>query len=472
MPLIETKRLKGNFLGPRIFALFLPEIKELLESKNLNQLKELLKTIPSIDLSEGWIYLEEQEKIIVFKLLSFKKAVEVFEDLKFSEQKFLLDNLENVEIIPILNEMSPDERAELFKDLPPKIVKKLFSVMKKEEVEDVRKLLTFEEGTAGSLMNTEFVELKKEMTARRAILRVQESQKAGQTKTIYSLYVTDDQHHLTGGLTLQELITAPPDILIKDIMADMRAIKIDINTPKEEVAKVFSRYDLLDAPVVDQEDRLVGIITIDDVIDLIHKETTKEIYEIGKMRPAGGREIRYATATVKEVIRRRAGWLILLLFFHIFSSGILKSFEHALTTVVALAFFIPMLLDTGGNAGAQTAITIIRSFAIGDVSFKNIWRVARLEIISSVIMSIIVGLVAFLRAYWLEQEIFISLVVGITMMTIVLVAILTGFCLPFLAKCFRLDPAALAGPITTTVVDIVGLIVYFKIAQFFLPILR
>jgi len=472
MPVVEEKRLKRDLIGPRIFALFLPEIKELLVEKNFNQLKELLKTIPSIDLSEGWIYLESQEKIIVFKLLSFKKAIEVFEDLRFDDQEFLLNNLENTEIAPLLNEMSPDERAELFKDLPSKVVKKLFSIMKKEEVDDVRKLLTFEEGTAGALMNTEFVELKKDMTARRAILKVQESQKAGQAKSIYSVYVTDDQHHLSGGLTLQELITAPPDILIKDIMQDINAIKIDINTTKEEVAKTFSRYDLLDAPIVDGESRLVGIITIDDVVDLIHKETTKEIYEIGKMGPRGGEEIRYQQVTVLELVKRRVGWLVLLLIFHVFSGWILKNFEYALGTVVALAFFIPMLLDTGGNAGAQTSITIIRSLATGDASFKNIGHIARLEILSSFIMTLIVGTVAFLRAFWLEDSLILSLVVGITMMAIVLVAILTGMSLPFLSKRLGLDPAALAGPITTTVVDVIGLILYFKIAQFFLPALR
>jgi magnesium transporter len=321
-------------------------------------------------------------------------------------------------------------------------------------------------------MNTEFVELKKDMTARRAILRVQESQKVGQTKTIYSVYVTDDQHHLIGGLTLQELITAPPDILIKDIMGDMSAIKIDVNTTQEEVAKTFTRYDLLDAPVVDQENRLVGIITIDDVVDLIHKETTKEIYEIGKMGTRGGEEIRYQRATVLELVRRRAGWLILLLLLHIFSGWILKNFEYALGTVVALAFFIPMLLDTGGNAGAQTSITIIRSLATGDASFKNIWHIAKLEIMSSFVLCLIVGVTAFLRAFWLENSLILSLVVGITMMVIVLVAILTGMILPFLSKRMGLDPAALAGPITTTVVDVIGLIIYFKVAQLFLPVLK
>jgi len=478
MPVLES--YKNNLkvktaqraFGPNEFILFLPEIKEFLDNKDLSALKDLLKSIHSIDIAEGWGRLQLQEKIIIFKLLSSKKAVEVFEDLRFGEQSYLLNNLDNTEVAPILNEMASDERADLFKELSPKVIKKLFSLMNKEEVEDVQQLLSFEEDTAGSLMTTDFLSLKKDMTARQAIIWLQEAHKGQSAYHFYHLYVLDEQRRLIGFVDLDTLITAPPDILVKDIMFSPQTIKIGVDTPREEVAQKFSRYDLLDAPVVDSQDRILGIITIDDVVDLIYQENTRQIYEIGKMQPAGGQEIRYATTTVSEIIKRRAGWLILLLVLHVFSGWILKNFEHALSTVVALAFFIPMLLDTGGNAGAQTSITIIRSLATGDASFKNIWGIAKLEIISSLIMSIIVGLVAFMRAYWLETEFLLSLVVGITMMTVVLVAILTGFCLPFLSKRLGLDPAALAGPITTTVVDVVGLIIYFKIAQSFLPILR
>lgn len=478
MPALETyktnpksKAVQRSF-GPNEFILFLPEIKEFLAKKDLTSLKNLLKDVHSIDIADGWERIEPEEKIIIFKLLTSKKTVEVFEDLRFNEQSYLLNNLDNAEVSPILNEMASDERVDLFKELSPKVMKKLFSLMKKEEVEDVQQLLSFEEDTAGSLMTTDFLSIRKDMTARKAILWLQETHKSKSTYHFYHLYVLDEQRRLLGFVDLDTLITAPPDILVKDVMFSPQTIKIDVNMPREEVAQKFSRYDLLDAPVIDSQERLLGVITIDDVVDLIYQEDTRQMYEIGKMQPAGGREIRYATATVAELIKRRAGWLILLLVLHVFSGWILKNFEHALSTVVALVFFIPMLLDTGGNAGAQTSITIIRSLATGDASFKNIWRIARLEIISSLIMCLIVGAVAFLRAYWLEAEVFLSLVVGITMMSVVLVAIFTGFSLPFLSKRLGLDPAALAGPITTTVVDVFGLIIYFKIAQLLLPILR
>ncbi len=462
---------KQCLIRPNSFALFLPEIKECLRSKDFQQLKELLKGIHSMDLAEGWTKLEPQEKIIVFRLLSAKKAVEVFEDVRFQEQSYLLNNLENQESALIINEMASDDRARLFKDLKPKVVKKLFTVMRKEEAEDVRNLLTFKENTAGSIMTTEFVELKKTMTARQALVHLQDTYKAGQNPNLYSVYVTDDGHKLIGGLSLQMLISAPSDILIKDIMSDVDLIKMDCHILKEDVAAKFSKYDLLDAPVVDHESRLLGIITIDDVMDLIHKETTKELYEIGKMHASGGEEIRYATATVAELVRRRAGWLVVLLAFDFLTGTVLKSFEHALGSVVALTFFIPMLLDTGGNAGAQTSITIIRGLATGDVNWKNTRKVVRIEAISAVVMGLIVGVVAFLRAVILQRDFFLSLVVGSTMTFVVLLAIITGIFLPLASKRLGMDPAVLAGPITTSVVDVVGLIIYFNIAKILLPAL-
>jgi len=368
--------------------------------------------------------------------------------------------------------MASDERAELFKDLPQKVVKKLFSIMKKEEVEDVRKLLTFEEGTAGSIMTTEFVELRKDMTARRAILHIQEKQKAGQSANIYSAYVTDEEHRLIGGLSLQMLITASPDMIIKDIMTDVETVKMDVEAQEEVVTNHFSRYDLLDAPVVNAQNQLVGIITIDDVVDVMQQETTKEVYEIGKMSGKGGEEIRYAHTTARELVGRRVGWLMFLLVFDFLTATVLKTFQNSLSTVVALTFFIPMLLDTGGNAGNQTAITIIRGLAIGDVNFKNVWKVVRVEVRAAIFMGLIVGVVAYLRAVLLQGEMALALVVGLTMASVVLLAIFTGITLPLISKRLGFDPAVLAGPITTSVVDIIGLIIYFKIAEFFIPALR
>jgi magnesium transporter len=455
-----------------IFALFLPEIKELLQKKDFNGLKAFLKDVHSMDLAEGWRYLEPINKIIVFKLLSAKKAVELFENLTFSERSHILNNLNSEEVAQVLNDMAPDDRADLFKELPKKVSKKFFNLINKEKAQDLRKLLVYKEGTAGSLMTTEFVELKKDMSARQAVLSVQENLRAGHRENVYSLFVGDENHKLIGFIALQDLLKAPPDILIKDIMLSADVIKIGADMDSMEVGNWFKRYDLLDAPVVDKENVILGIITIDDIIATIEKETTKDIYSIGKMTPKGGEVISYARATVTELVKRRAGWLILLLVFDFLTGTVLKTFEATLSSVVALAFFIPMLLDTGGNAGAQTSITIIRGLATGDVNIKNVFKIIKLEFSTAFVMGLIVGGVAFLRAILLQKEFMIGIVVGLTMFLIALLAIATGIFLPLASKKVGLDPAVLAGPITTSIVDVVGLIIYFTIAQAFIPVLR
>ena len=462
----------GSRKSPNIFALFLPEIKLQIRSKDFLGLRQTLKTIHSMDLADGWKQLEPTQKIIVFRLLSNKKSVELFENLRLAEQQFIMSNLDNAEVSQIINDMAPDDRADLFKELPPKISKKLFKLVNKEEAQDLQELLEYKEGTAGSLMTTDVVELKKDMSARQALLKVQESLRADFTENIYAVYVTDEQHRLMGSILLQDLLKAPPDILVRDLMHGADVIKITVDTDSQEVGNRFKKYDLMDAPVVDKDNVLRGIITIDDIVELLEKGATKEIYEIGKMSSEGGEIISYARANVMELVRRRAGWLIMLLVFDFLTGTVLKNFEQTLSAVVALTFFIPMLLDTGGNAGAQTSITIIRGLATGDVNFQNVWKVVKLEIVTALLMGLIVGSVAFGRAFLLQKDYLLAVVVGFTMFFIALLAIATGVALPLLSKKVGLDPAVLAGPITTSVVDVVGLIIYFKIAQLFIPALR
>ncbi|MFA4842305.1 MAG: magnesium transporter [Candidatus Omnitrophota bacterium] len=463
-----------NSINKRIdvFALFLPEIKDLLAAKDFNGLKSFLKNIHSIDLAEGWKNLLLQDKIIIFKLLGTKKALETFENLLVSEQTYILNNLDNTEVAQIINEMAPDDRADLFKELPSRVFKKFLQLVNKEEATNIGRLISYKEGTAGSLMTTELVALKKDMTARQAILFVQESLKAEYRENIYSLFVTDDNHKLIGSISLQELLKAPADILIRDVMSGVDYIKINVDAITGNVIAWFKKYDLLDAPIVDKDNVLVGIITVDDIVDRMEKQATKEMYEIGKMSSEGGEIISYARATTWDLIKRRAGWLVLLLLFDFLTGTVLKNFEHTLSSMVALAFFIPMLLDTGGNAGAQTSITIIRGLATGDVTWKNVFRVIKLEMSTAILMSLIVGGVAFGRAFLLQKDMFLAATVGLSMMFIGILAIVTGIFLPLASKRIGLDPAVLAGPITTSVVDVVGLIIYFKVAQFFIPALR
>ncbi|MFH1440801.1 MAG: magnesium transporter [Candidatus Omnitrophota bacterium] len=455
-----------------VFALFLPEIRELIQEKDFNGLKALLKTIHSMDLAEGWKSLELTEKIIVFKLLSIQKSIEIFENLKVSEQTYILNNLGNEQVSQIINEMAPDERADLFKEFPTKVFKKFFALVNKEEAQDLRKLMVYNEGTAGSIMTTEFVELKKEMTAKQALLSIQGNLRTEHREPLYSIFVTDEKHALIGSIPLQDLLKAPPDISIKELILSAELIKVDVESDIEDVANWFRKYDLLDAPVLDKDNILVGIITVDDIVEIIERQNTKEMYEIGKMDAKGGEIISYAHTTTMELVKRRVGWLILLLVIDFLTGTVLKNFQHTLSSVVALAFFIPMLLDTGGNAGAQTSITIIRGLATGDVNFKNIYKIIRLEFSAALFMSLIVGIVAFGRAFLLQKDFHVAVVVGLSMVIIAILAIATGVFLPLFSKRIGLDPAVLAGPITTSIVDVVGLIIYFKIAQMFIPALN
>ncbi|MDP3041799.1 MAG: magnesium transporter [Candidatus Omnitrophota bacterium] len=462
----------GNHKSLSVFSLFLPEIKELLETKDFIGVKNLAKAINSMDLAEGWRSLEPNMKIIIFKLLGTKKSVELFENLPFNEQTHIINNLDNQEVGQIINDMAPDERADLFKELPKKVFRKLFLLVSKEHAINIKELMDFKEGTAGSLMTTQLVELKKDMTAKQALLHIQENLRTDYRENIYSLFVTDENHKLSGVIPLQELLKAPPDIAIRDVMIRAELIKVDVDADTIDVSLLFKKYDLFDAPVVDKNNTLIGIITVDDIVERIEKQATKEFYEIGKMSPKGGEIISYDKATTLDLIKRRSGWLILLLIFDFLTGTVLKNFEATLSSVVALTFFIPMLLDTGGNAGAQTSITIIRGLATGDVNLKNMVRVIRLEFKTALFMSLIVGAVAFGRAFLLQKDFALAGVVGITMLLITLLAIATGVFLPLFSKKVGLDPAVLAGPITTSIVDVVGLIIYFKIAQMLIPGLR
>ncbi|MDD5512744.1 MAG: magnesium transporter [Candidatus Omnitrophica bacterium] len=455
-----------------VIALFLPEIKEFIEAKDFNALKAFLKSFHSVDLALGWWHLDPPEKILVFKLLGTKKKVEVFENLVFPEQTFIINNLDNAELVQIINDMAPDERADLFKELPEKILKKFLNLVNKEEAQDIKRLMDYPEGTAGSLMTTEFVALKKELTAKQAILAIQENLRTEYRSNIYSAFITDDKRRLIGYVPIQELLKAPPDISIRELMYASEVTRINVEAAVGEVAGLFKKYDLPDAPVVDKEGTLLGVITVDDIMDLLEKQATKEMYEIGKMSPEGGEIISYARASTFELVKRRAGWLILLLVFDFLTGTVLKNFEHTLSSVVALAFFIPMLLDTGGNAGAQTSITIIRGLATGDVNFKNVFKVIKLEFSAALLMSLIIGSVAFGRAFLLQKDFSLAIVVGLSMICIGMLAISTGVFLPLFSKKVGLDPAVLAGPITTSVVDVCGLIIYFKVAQMFIPALR
>ncbi len=452
------------------WLLFVPEIKQLIKDKQFLELRHVLNDIHPIDLAEGFKNFTKEEQLIIFRLLRFNRAIAMFEDLDPQEQAWIIENLEQNPLEKLVEDLPADEKVKLVKQLPDRIKKKMLNSMKKEDLKVIQQTMNYRQGTAGSIMNTDFISLSPQMTVKQAIERIHTMSKFRRFSALHAFYVVNNENKLVGGISLRKLIAAPSDLKISEIVSSVNFIKVKVDTPQEEVAKMFAKYDLVIAPVVDENDVLVGVITVDDVIDIINSLNTKQIYEIGKI--AGEKEIRYQQATPLYLVKRRIGWLILLLVFDFLTGTVLKFYEQAIATVVSLTFFIPMLLDTGGNAGTQTSTTIIRGFAIGDVNFKNVFRVIKLELITAVLMAVCVGSIAFFRGLSLGVGVNIAIVVGISMCCLIILAISTGIFIPIFSKKIGLDPAVLAGPITTSVVDVLGLIIYFKIAQLFLPQLR
>ncbi len=454
------------------WALLIPEIKQLIKEKNFKALKDVINEIHPTDLAEGFSNFELEEKLIVFRLLNSNRAVALFEDLEPQEQIFLIENMETNPLENLLTDMPVDEKTKLLKKLPERVKKKLLNLIKKEELIVVENNLKYNENIAGSVMNTYYISLSPTMSVKQSIEKIHSLSKFRKYSDMNTFYVIDNEGRLLGGISLRKLIAAPSDIKVSEIMSSVNFIKTKPDTPLEEVAKMFAKYDLIVSPVVDDNDRLIGIITVDDVIDIINTINTTQIYSVGKMSAEGGEEIKYANSTSFDLVRRRIGWLIFLAVVNFLSGSVLQTFESALATVVSLTFFIPMLLDTGGNAGSQTSVTIIRGLATGDVTFKNVWKIVKLELVASLIMALLVGFVAFFRAYLIGEGVLLAVVVGLSMVVVILLSISTGVALPLLSKKIGIDSAVFAGPIITTVADVIGLIVYFKIAQIILPQLR
>ena len=382
-------------------ALFMPEIKSSLAAKKFIQLRDILSKIPPIDLAEGWDDFIPQEKILIFKLLSVEFVTEFFESLKSEEQEFLFNNLDDSNVAQILNEMAPDERADLFKDLPEDVYQKFLSLMKQKEAADVRKLLTYEEGTAGAVMTTDFVELVKEMKAKSAILKLHESLSFDHDLDIASIYVTDETHKLLGVVELQALIKAPPDMPIEDIMESAEHIKVNEFMPEEKVAHVFKHYDLNIAPVVSEDDKLIGVITVDDIVDVIEKEATEDFEKIAAVLPV---DKPYMEANFFNLVWKRSFWLIVLVVVESMSAFVLKFNNQTIHNMLALTFFVPILIAMGGNAGTQSATIIIRSLALGDVGVRDFFRVVFRESLLGVCMGITVAVVGSIIVTLMEDR--------------------------------------------------------------------
>ncbi len=435
------------------------QLELLLESGNLQGAKSLLIPVQPVDIAEAIEGLPESSQLIAFRLLSKAEAIEVYEYLNTDVQQALIQEFKRQEVLDIVDKMSPDDRARMFDELPAKIVRRLLSQLSPGERRATAILLGYEEDTAGRIMTPEYISLKENLTVSQTLERIRSLSNA--SEVVYYLYVTDVSRQLTGIVSLRDLVIASPETTLAEIMT-RDVVFVHTDTDQEEVARTIQRYDILALPVVDSEERLVGVVTVDDVIDIIEREATEDIYALGGVQSD---KDNYFQTNLLTVARRRVVWLFVLLLTNTVTGAIIRYNEELLKQVVILAAFIPLLTGTGGNVGAQSSTVVIRGLNTEEIQNMGAGKVIFREAAAGILLGLILGTLATVWAYFLQGSIEVAVSVGISLVAIALLASVAGSALPFLFRSFGLDPALMSAPFITTAVDVLGVLIYFYIAK-------
>lgn len=432
----------------------------------LNQLKLELNHQPPVDVSEFIGDLPQQQRALVFRLLNKSRAIEVFEYLEPEVQSEIINSLHDLQVVQLIEEMSPDDRAELFDELPPKVVKRLLQELSSEQRQATATILGYPEGTAGRVMTTEYVRIREEWTVSQALDKIRKQDK--DKETIYYAYVTDDDRKLVSVVSLRQLILEPATALIRDF-ANSQVIRVSTQMPQEEVAKVMKRYDLIAVPVVDREGRLVGIVTIDDVIDIIEEEATEDIQKLAGV--SGGDEGALASPLV--TIRQRLPWLLAIMGLYIGASSAIAPFQPTISQVPVLAVIMPLFSNTGGTVGVQALTVTIRGLGVGEITPKDTLKLLRKELAAGGGTAIALGITMIcLSMIWAKpQERWVGLIAGTVMATNTLIAVTLGTLLPMGLKRLNLDPALISGPLVTTTLDAVGFVIFLSLISVALNVL-
>jgi magnesium transporter len=441
------------------------ELEKLIKEKEYLFLKEKLEKTNEVDIAELLEPLDIHTTLLIFRMLPKDVAVEVFAEFSVEKQKNFVGLATNKELKEIVDELFFDDMIDLIEEMPANIVKKILMHTREEERNLINQFLRYPPDSAGSIMTIEYVDLKKAMTVKDALNHIR---KIGLKKeTVYTCYVTDKNRKLEGIVSLRKLVISDESDVIEDIM-DQDVIYVYTHDDQEAVAAVFKRYGFLALPVVDKEDRLTGIITVDDIMAVIDQEATEDFQKMAAMAPT---EEKYLDADIFTLSKHRITWLVFLMLSATFTEGIIRKFEGFLETVVVLAAFIPMLMDTGGNSGSQSSTLIIRGLALGEIGLKDAGKVVWKEFRISLVVGIALAAVNFTRIYFFSGVgLAVALTVSMTLVVVIIISKVAGGILPILAKRVNLDPAVMAGPLITTIVDALCLMVYFSVAAWLLNI--
>lgn len=433
-------------------------VLEWMQNNNLKELHEYLKKQNVVDIAEFLKELDDSTLAIFFRILEKEEAANVFSYLENDERNRLIKTFNNTEIVNVINELYSDDAIDFLSDMPANLVTQLLDKVDDEVRQDINHLLKYKDGTAGSIMTVEFIEFTKEMSVADALAKIK---RVGiDSETVYTCYVVENRK-LIGIVSAKSLMLSDSDVLIKDIMKT-EFIYAYTSDDKEDIAKKMRKYGLIALPVLDVEDCIVGIVTFDDAIDVLTEETTEDMQ---KMAAIVANDKPYLTTSVWEHARSRIVWLLILMFSATLTGSIISNYEHAFEVMPVLVSFIPMLMDTGGNCGSQSSTLIIRGLAIDEIKFSDFFKVVFKEFRISIVVGIMLGIANGIRIVLLNHDVYLAFVVSASIVVTVMISKFVGCVLPIIAKKFKMDPAIMAAPLITTIVDTLAIMVYFSIAS-------
>ncbi len=453
---------------------FLEQLNEHYQKRELSKIKEMLSEINPADIAFILEELPENQRLLFFRLLSKEDAADTFVELDGDTQEALIHGISDTELREVLDELYLDDAVDIIEEMPATLVKRILKNTDRETRNSINALLKYPEDSAGSMMTPEYVDLKKDMTVEDAFKRIRRT--GVDKETVYTCYVTDASRHLLGVTTVKDLLLHDYDDIIEEFM-ETNVIYLNTLDDRELAAQYFDKYNFLALPVVDMEERLVGIITIDDALDVIQEEATEDIQKMNAMLPT---EKTYLKTTVFETWKSRFPWLLLLMVSATFTGSIITRFEDKLATLTILTAFIPMLMDTGGNSGGQASVTVIRAMSLGEVNFRDYFRVIWKELRVGLCCGLTLAAVNFVKIWLVDKVAFqndeitlvIDLAICLTLVVEIVFAKFIGATLPMLAKRIGFDPAVMSSPFITTIVDAVSLLVFFGISSAVIPQLR